>query len=487
MGRSSKAAPSQAALVACLSYAALIGSVVAGLGSPIVPEVAKDRGVSIESAQWTLTITLLIGVVGTPVLSRLADGHLRRWVLIGALAAVGAGGLVGAAVPTFPGLLAGRALQGFGYAMVPLTVSIARQYLVGVKLHRTLAVLSTSIAVGVGLGNPVMGLCVLFFDYRAAFLFAMVVSFVGAVWVWWCVPAGSRASTTIRVDVPGAILLGVGLGASLLAVARGQTWGWTSVQVVGLGVLGLVTLAAWVLVELRHRAPLVDLRLACARGVLGVNLAAVLLGVAVFGGAAVMVLLIQQPTTHGLGLGYSVFVNGLLMLPMSIATLLSPPVARALARWTGVRSVLPVGSLAVAAAFGTFAVAHRVIWHIVVSMALLGVGIGVAYSVMPALIVARTPDGRTASATGINQVLRLMGGSVGAAAVASVLAGHIPAGELNPDETGYVLGAALATGAAVLAAVVGYVLVTATPKDGHDEVPGSVADLERAESGAAPA
>ena len=213
------------------------------------------------------------------------------------------------------------------------------------------------------------------------------------------------------------------------------------------------------------------MRLACAHGVLGVNLSAILLGMAVFGGVAVMILLVERPTTDGLGLGYSVFVNGLLMVPMSVATLLSPPVSRWVIRHTGLRFVLPAGALAVAAAFGFFAVAHHSTWHIVVAMTLMGFGIGVAYAVMPALIVERTPRDRTASATGINQVLRLMGGAVGAAGAAAILAAHVPPGRLDPEETGYVLAAVAAVVAAVAAAIVAFVLVPADRVGAVDEAP----------------
>jgi MFS family permease len=240
---------------------------------------------------------------------------------------------------------------------------------------------------------------------------------------------------------------------------------------VGLAVVGLLALAGWVCVELRVSSPLVDVRLACAHGVLGVNLSAILLGMAVFGGVAVMILLVERPTTDGLGLGYSVFVNGLLMVPMSVATLLSPPVSRWVIRHTGLRFVLPAGALAVAAAFGFFAVAHHATWHIIVAMTLMGFGIGVAYAVMPALIVERTPRDRTASATGINQVLRLMGGAVGAAGAAAILAAHVPPGRLDPEETGYGLAAVAAVVAAVAAAIVAFVLVPADRAGAVDEAP----------------
>jgi MFS family permease len=446
-------------LIACLSFAALTGAVVAGLGNPIILEVSVDRDVSLAAAQWTVIITLLVGVVATPVVSRIADGRMRRQALIASLAVVALGSLIGAAVPSFPGLLTARALQGLGYAMVPLTVAIAREWLTGSLLARTLGVLSTSIAIGVGLGNPVMGLCVLLVDYRLAFAVALLVSAGGAVWVWRRVPPAGAGTHRVSVDVPGAALLGAGLAGTLLAVARGEVWGWTSALVLSLGIGGVVLLTLWVLRTLRVPAPLVDLRLACARGVLGVNLAAILLGVCVFGGAAAVILLVQRPPSDGVGFGYSVFVTGLLMTPMAVASLLSPPMARAIARRVGERVVLPLGSIASAAAFGTFALLHDRTWHIVLTMAVMGVGIGVSYSVMPLLIVARTPEERTASATGVNQVLRLLGGSVGAATVAAVLAAHTPAGQASPAESGYVVAVLVVAAVGLLSAISGWVLV----------------------------
>jgi MFS family permease len=120
-------------------------------------------------------------------------------------------------------------------------------------------------------------------------------------------------------------------------------------------------------------------------------------------------------------------------------------------------------------AFGTFALLHDRTWHIVLTMALMGVGIGIAYSVMPVLIVARTPAERTASATGVNQVLRLLGGSVGAAGVAAVLAAHTPVGGGQPAESGYVVAVLVVASVGLLSAVVGWVLVPSAHRPGDRE------------------
>jgi MFS family permease len=203
--------------------------------------------------------------------------------------------------------------------------------------------------------------------------------------------------------------------------------------------------------------------------VLGVNLAATLLGVCVFGGAACVILLVQREPSDGVGFGYSVFVTGLLMTPMAVASLISPPVARVIARRVGERVVLPLGSAISAASFGAFALLHDRTWHVVLVMALMGVGIGISYSVMPVLIVARTPAERTASATGVNQVLRLVGGSVGAACVAAVLAAHTPAAGGQPAESGYVTGVLVVAAVGLLSAVCGWVLVPPVRRSAQPE------------------
>lgn len=461
-------------LVACLSFAALVGAIVAGLGSPIVYVVSVDRGVPIVDAQWMLIVTLVVGVVGTPVLSRLSDGRLRRELLVGALVVVAAGSLL-ALLPSFSAVLVARCLQGVGYAMVPLTVSIARAHLDGARLASTLGILSTSVAVGVGIGNPVIGLCVKLLDYRAAFAFASLVAGSAAWWVARRVPTsrGGAADEPVRIDLLGALLLGGGLATLLLAIARGNVWGWGSAPVLACATVGVVLLAAWVAVELRVRAPLVDLRLACAPGVLGANAAALLLGVGVFGGITVVILVIQQPPETGPGLGHSVFVTGLLMLPMALASLFAPAPARRLAARWGFRPVLVGGSLVVAAGFLYFVVLHRNVVDIAVMMLLMGIGIGISYSVMPAVIVARTPTGRTASATGINQVLRLMGGAVGAALAATVLSLATQPGHHHPETVGYQVSAGISAACAVLAAVAVRLLVPA--RGARDEAPAAEA------------
>src|SRR5215467_11114552 len=117
------------ALVPVLVFVGLVVAVVGSLGAPLVPAVARAAHVPLAAAQWSLTITLLVGAVTTPVLGRLGDGPRRRGAILAAVAVVVAGCVVAALPVGFGWLLAGRALQGVGLGLVPLAMATARDAL----------------------------------------------------------------------------------------------------------------------------------------------------------------------------------------------------------------------------------------------------------------------------------------------------------------------------------------------------------------------
>lgn len=454
--------PSERRLVAALVFAALSGATVSGFGNPLIPEVSRSEGVSLEAAQWVLTITLVAGAVLTPIVSRLGDGARQRRVLVGALLAIAIGSMVAAAVGTFAGLLVGRSLQALGYALVPLTIGVAGVHLTGERRRRTFAWLSLSVAIGAGLANPLIGLAVLWADYRVAFGVAAAVAGLAALLVWRVLPSPVPAAP-LGVDVTGAALLALALGSGLLAVSRGATWGWTSPTVLGLAAASFVAGSAWVLVELRVGVPLVDVRLAAHPTLLGVNVSALCTGAAVFGGMSLVYRVVQTPASAPDGLGQPLFVAGLLLLPMSVGSLLAPALTRRLARVLSPRLVLVAASSTIAAAYGLFAWTHETVTEVALVTFMAGVGIGVAYSVMPALIVAAAPSERTTSATGLNTVLRITGGAIGGAVIAAVLAAWTPSGTPYPDRGGILAAALLSAGLCGLSALASGLLVRTAP------------------------
>jgi len=441
------------ALVPVLIFVGTVVAVISSLGAPLVPAIAETMGTSLPSAQWSLTVTLLVGAVATPVVGRLGDGPQRRRVMLVVLGVVTAGGVL-AALPLGLGwLIAGRALQGFGLGLTPLAIATAREALHGERSRSTIAALSITVVAGVGLGYPVAGLVAELGGVHAAFWAGAGVS-LAALLASAVVLPPSPASAPRRLDVVGAALLGAGLAVLLLALGQAEVWGWTSPLLWVLLGGALVALVAWVLWEKRTPSPLVDLRLARTGAAATAHAAALLVGLANYLLLASVPVLAQAPSADDAGFGTSIVVAGLALLPFSLASVLAGRLARLLADRAGARAVLPVAALVQGGAFVLFALARSQLWEVFLVMAVAGLGVGAAFAAFPALIVSAVPASETGSAMSLNQVLRYTGFAIGSALTATVLTAATPDGGAAPGAGGYTTLAVLGVVVCLATAVV---------------------------------
>ena len=407
-------------LTPVLIFVAAVVTLISSLGAPLVPAIAAANDVPVTDAQWSLTITLLVGAVATPVLGRLGDGPHRHRVVLGVLALVVAGSVL-AALPLGLGwLLAGRALQGAGLGLIPLTIATAREALTGERARSAAAALSITTVAGVGLGYPVTGLVAEVGGYHAAFWLGAGLSATALALAAVALPP-ARAPSAPPLDVVGAVLLAAGLVTALLVLSEGATWGWTSAAVVGLTAGSVLALAAWAAWELRTEGPLVDLRLARGRTAATAHAAALLVGVGNYLLLSSTALLAQAPAGGGAGFGASVVVSGLILVPFSVCSVLAGRLGTVVVDRLGPRPLLPLSALVQTAAFVLFAVARDQLWELFVVMAVAGLGVGGAFAGLPRLVASAVPVSETGSAMALNQVLRYVGFSTGSALTAAVL------------------------------------------------------------------
>ncbi|SDJ29428.1 Major Facilitator Superfamily protein [Frankineae bacterium MT45] len=446
------------ALVPVLVYVGLLVAVVSSLGSPLIPTIATDYGVSLGAAQWSLTITLLVGAVSSPVIGRLGDGPHRRQVLLIALATLVTGSVL-AALPAqvFVVLLAGRGMQGIGLALLPLAMSVARDHLAPERARATLATLSVTAVVGVGLGYPITGLISEHLNFHAGFWMAAGLGLVAMALSALVVPSSAHRPHQ-RFDLIGAALLGLGLAGLLVAISQGGDWGWTSATLIGTAVASVLILLVWIWHELRADAALVDLRQMRQRTVLTANTTGILAGVAMYMLMSMVIRYVETPTSTGYGLDASVVVAGLVLLPLSAASFFASKLVVRLSGRVTPERLLPVGLLAFALALLIFATNRSHLWQIFLVMAIGGVGIGCSFAVMPRMIVTAVPAAQTSSALALNQVLRTIGYSIGSALAATILTSHTEIGNEFPDNRGYTVGALIAIVLCLLTAVTSLLL-----------------------------
>ena len=200
----------------------------------------------------------------------------------------------------------------------------------------------------------------------------------------------------------------------LFGIAQTTTWGWTSPRTLALLAGGLAVCGLWILVELRSRTPLIDMAMMRVRAVWTVNLAAFLLGGGLYTFFLVLPQFAQLPVSTGFGYGASVVVAGLYLLPRSalIMGVLGTVAGRVERRFTS-RRALVAGAVISAVGCAWLAITSQHPYDLLLSGALFGVGVGLSFSALGNLIVQAVPAEQTGVASGMNTVLRTLGGVLG--------------------------------------------------------------------------
>jgi EmrB/QacA subfamily drug resistance transporter len=433
--------------LAVLAVSGLSFALLQTMVAPALPAIQAEYGASTPAVTWVLTIYLLTASIFTPVLGRLGDMFGKERLLVIVLLVLGAGTLISALSASLPMLIAGRAVQGAGGAIFPLSFGIIRDEFPREKVGSGIGLISATFGVGGGAGLVLSGVIVDHLDYTWIFWLSLLVIAAAVVSAHFFVPE-SPVKTPARIDWGGAALMSIGLSAVLLAVSEGNSWGWGSARVLGLIAAGAIVLGVWARYELRVPQPLVDMRMMRLRGVWTTNITALMVGFGMFGSFLLVPQFVEMPPAAGFGFGASVTEAGLYLLPSAAVMLVSGPMAGWLGNRLGSRTPLLIGIALVALGFVQLAVLHSEHWHVFLNSVLTGAGIGLAFASMATLIVDAVPQTQTGVATGMNTIMRSIGGALGAQIAASIVGAHA-------DEAHFVVAFLVSAGGLVLAFLAG--------------------------------
>ncbi len=442
--------------VVALGLSGLLVSLLQTAVVPLIPQFPVLLSVSASSASWLLTATLVAGAVSAPVLGRLGDMYGKRRMLIVSLMIILASAVLAAIAPNFTVLLVARAMQGVGFGVIALGMSLMRDVLPPAKVAGGVGLMSSSLGVGGSIGPPVTGIVAEHGGWRVLFLAVALGALALLVVVRRMVPeSGVRSGG--RFDTVGAIGLTTGLVCLLLGISKGAEWGWTSPTVLGLLGTSAVVLVVWGRYELRLASPLVDLRVAARPAVLRTNLASVLLGFSIFATFALATQILQAPVATGYGFGLSMLVAGLLLLPIGGSMVIFSSVSARISDRHGPRTTVVGGSALLVVGNAGIACLPGSVWLMVVAATVGAIGAALAYSALPLLIMAAVPRTETAAANSLNTLMRQLGTST-VTAVAAAVSGVLVVqadGHLLPAGSAYTiifLAAAAAAGVALVIA-----------------------------------
>ncbi|HWK30123.1 MAG TPA: MFS transporter [Solirubrobacter sp.] len=422
--------------------------------SPALPEIQREFGADAASAAWILTGYLLAASVATPIVGKLGDLFGRGRVLTVVLLVFAFGSVVCALAPSLAVLVIGRVIQGVGGGIFPLAFGIIRETFPPERVATAIGGISATFGIGGGVGLVLAGLIVEALD--ASWLFWLGLMALPAAFAIHRYVPREQTRPDSRVDWLGAALLSVALASLLYGLSKTNAWGWGSPRVLAFTLGGLAVGALWVWVETKVDQPLVDMRVLRRRPVLMTNITAVLVGFSMFASFLLIPLLAQTPERVGYGFGASVTGAGLLMLPSTLVMLVAGPWAGRLATRFSSRLPLVIGTGVGSLAFIFYALAHGTEWQICIGGGLLGIGIGFSFASMANLVVESVPREEVGVATGINTIMRSLGGALGAQLVASLLTAKTISGTPIPAEAAYTdafVVAAIAAALAMLAAL----------------------------------
>ncbi len=386
--------------------------------STALPTIRRDLHASIQQLEWTVNAYTLTFAVLLLTGAALGDRFGRRRMFVVGILVFVAGSCGAALAPSIQWLIAARAFQGIGGAIIaPLTLTILSASVPAARRGAALGIWGAVGGLAVGLG-PVVG--------------GIVVQGASWQWIFWLnVPIGlALAPLAARrldesygpnsaLDLPGVALASTGLLGVVFGIIRGSQIGWGTAEVVGSLAIGMLLIVGFVVWELRTSAPMLPMDFFANRSFTAANIASMMMFFGMFGAIFLLTQFLQTVQ------GYSPLSAGLRVLPWTAMPLIVAPIAGALSDRIGGRMLMAAGialqsiALVMLAALASPTVAYA---DLIGPFVIAGVGMGLFFAPVANVVLGSVRPEQEGQASGANNAIRELGGVLGVSVLATIFA-----------------------------------------------------------------
>jgi EmrB/QacA subfamily drug resistance transporter len=397
-----------------------------------LPTIEKDLHTTLTQLEWVVNAYALVFAVFLLTGGKLADFLGRRRIFIAGLIVFTASSLACGLAGSGGALIAFRAIQGTGAAMMlPATLSIITATFSAEERGIAIGIWAALSGAALAIGPVIGGLLVEKAGWEWIFFINIPVGLLGIFAALKLLDESRDTSAVRRLDFPGLITSGLGIFAINYALIQGNDYGWGSARIVLSFVAGAVLLVVFILVELRQRLPMFDLTLFRIRSFATANVNGLLMFIGLFTYILYFSIFLQTV------IRYSAIKAGATFLVSSAAILLVGPAAGAIAAKIGARLPMTIGM----AAYGVALLGmsgldeHSGFWNFAPWLFLGGAGFGLIVAPMTDTILESVDLTKAGVASGMMQVFRQLGGALGVAIMGAILAGYLNG--LVPGQPGY--------------------------------------------------
>jgi DHA2 family multidrug resistance protein len=375
----------------------------------------------VDEITWVLTSFLVANAISLPITGWLTDLLGRKRLFIVATVAFTLTSAAAGAAPSLAFVVLARFLQGLaGGPLVPLSQATMIETFPASQRGMAMAIWGIGIMFAPIIGPTLGGWITDNWSWRWVFYINVPVGAAAVLLAWLFVPDSSTERPAVRrVDVPGLVLLVIGISALQFVLDRGQREDWfASSLIVWLSVVSAVALVALIVRELRADEPVVDLRVLRHPTFAVATAAMFVISIAFYG------IMVLSPLFTQILMGYTAMLAGLVLAPGGLSTLIMMPVAGVLMNRIDPRWIIVAGCALNAYAMYLMATLtlEASYWHIMWPRFIQGLGIGFSFVPLSTVALSAVPMRELGHASGLFNFIRTIGGSLGIAMVATLLA-----------------------------------------------------------------